>query len=198
MTKIRTLFLLIAVVKISISYSQDISKFGINIGTYVAIDSASPIGYSMESDLVYAKIVGIRGGSVTVEITNKTNKMLYLSYNDSYFIVNGSTYATLPERTYVKDVNYEVKDDKIAPSTNIKVTMLTRDHDDFFNPIFSNGRAHKSYKTNGVGVSESLVISIKDQDGNRIDHKFVVDVSPIKMVSDYQKVVKKLSKNKNE
>lgn len=191
---VRALLILMAVVNISFGYSQDVSKFGIDVGTYVAIDSSSPIGYTVDSKIATAKILGLTGGSVKLKVTNKVNEMLFVSYNDSYFVVGGSTFAVIPKNTYVKDINYEVKDDKIAPSTNFEVTLLTPEHNDFFNPIFSNGRAHKMYKEKGHGVSESLVLVVKDNDGNKIEHKFAFDVTPVKMVSDYKKSTKKKSK----
>jgi len=192
----RVLLTLLAVFSLTTGYCQDITKFGIDIGTYVAIDSASPKGYSVESDFATITVVDISGGSVTIDIKNKTNEMLYASYNDSYYIINGSTVDLLPGNTYLKDANFEVKDDKIAPSTNLKVSLFTRRHNDVFNPIFSNGRAHRMYKENGVGVSESLIVVVKDGAGNKADHKFVFDVSPLKMVIDYKKYIKKSRKNK--
>ncbi|WP_286842712.1 MULTISPECIES: hypothetical protein [Sphingobacterium] len=162
------------------SNGQDLTKIGESInGTLVTIKDKSPIGYTDSLDGVIFRLTKLSDVSVTVSIANKSDEMLHFSYNDSYFIVDGTTESIISETTLMIDKDKSIQDIKIAPNTSTRLELFNKTRLESYGTIwymFSNKKANNIFKRGKGSEKVSMVLVLKNEKGEKIKKEFIFTV----------------------
>lgn len=80
------LVLLLSIITLN---AQDTKKLG---GLLVTLNDQHPDKFVLEDDNVKITFNGASGWQIDLDIFNKTDKLIQMSWNDSYFVLNGETF----------------------------------------------------------------------------------------------------------
>ncbi|GEM_PF-2419502 len=179
-------------------FAQEKKDFGKNTGyVYVKVNGVHPDSLLIEDGDVKIAIGKIGSTYVDPIITNKTNGMMYVDYNNSYFVIDGKTAELLPGKTYMKDVNSEIKNDKIAPGTQLNPSLVSPfDNGSGVSGVtglFNDYRTKKVYKETGKPANEKMVLVILKDDGSKITKEFNFEVMS---AMDVDKIVRAAKKKR--
>ena len=143
-------------------FSQEVNENGRQLmrSFRVSIEGQDPKGYEISNNKILFKVKHITDLYFTIDIHNQSEKMASLDYSESYYAVDGTTSRVIPGETYLKDINSEVVNDKIAPGTKINKSLYSPEFN-MLRPIFSNKRANRAYKAGEPRAIERLVLVVK-------------------------------------
>lgn len=171
-----TLFLVAFLSMLGIN-AQDLSSVGVKVnGARVTIQDKEPIGFSISKEGINSEIAYLYENEVHVRIENQTDDMAYFSFNDSYFIVEGSTKAVISDNTIMLDKDKALEDIKIAPKTNAKVRLVCKEYLESGLPIFSNRWSNHRYKKGEGSDKVTLAVVVKKENGEKIKQEFLFTV----------------------
>lgn len=172
----RILFVLTFWVVTISANGQDLTKIGASInGTKVTIDNKNPIGFKDSVDSYNFLISSLNDVGADVKVANNSNEMIYFSYNDSYFIVEGKTESIIAGKTLMIDKDKAILDVKIAPKTSVLLELINKPRVEEYGTIwymFSNKKANSIYKRSHESDKVSMMLVLKKENGDKITKEF--------------------------
>lgn len=190
----RLLFVLLMLGAFGIAKGQDLTKIGESInGTKVTINDKNPIGFMDSINGVNFRIGPLSDISVDVDISNKSGDMVYFSYSDSYFVVDGKTENIISSRTLMMNKDKPIQDVKIAPNTSVRLELVNKERLEDYGVIwymFSNKKANNVFKHNKVSDKVSMVLVLRKENDEKIKKEIIFTVRGSNELKEIKKSLK--------